>query len=292
MTSFWVELLGANIYLLKGRYTTRVIEMGQGEPLLLVHGTGGHAENYIRNIAFFARHFRVIAIDLLWHGRSQTSGFNPEILPALVDQLKDVLDTLQIERTHLEGQSLGAWVAMRFAAQYPQRLSKLVIVTTMGYRPDPGAVAGYAEPSMGPLRENTLAVLRDPSYANIKSRLERIVADPAVVTDESIRVRQTFYNDPAVNAVQQEFTVNYMGGAGPQRHVITDAVAKEIRTPTLVYWGDKNFMPPSVGKHLACVMPNARFFSAPATGHWAQFENHEIHNREVLAFLRSEMTRC
>jgi len=288
MTSFWVELLGASIYLLKGRYTTRVIEMGEGEPLLLVHGTGGHAENYICNIAPFAKHYRVIAIDLLWHGRSQTTGFHPEIIPTLVDQLRDVLDTLKIERAHLEGQSLGGWVALRFALQYPQRLSKLIIVTAMGYRPDAGTVAGYVEPNPIALRESTLAVLRDPSYANVKGRVERIVSNPALVSEESIRVRHAFYNVPALNAVQRELTLSYMGGAEPQRHVVTDAVARQITTPTLVYWGDKNFMPPPVGKRLAEVMPNAKFFSAPNTGHWAQFENFEIHNREVLSFLKGD----
>jgi 2-hydroxy-6-oxonona-2,4-dienedioate hydrolase len=285
MSSFWVELLGARIHQLKGRYSTRAIEIGEGAPLLLVHGTGGHAENYIRNIVPFSRHFRVIAIDLLWHGRSQTTGFSPEVLPPLVDQLRDVLDTLKIERAHLEGQSLGGWVAMLFAVAHPQRLSKLIVTTPMGYRPDLGAVPGYVEPNPLPLRENTLAVLREPSYANIKSRLERIVFDPSVVTDESIRVRQSFYNDPAVNAVQRELTVNYLGGAEPQKHAVTDAVAKRISAPTLVYWGDKNFIPPAVGMHLARTIPKARFFSAPATGHWAQFENFEVHNREVLRFL-------
>src|SRR2546427_12796339 len=108
--------------------------MGEGEPLLLVHGTGGHAENYIRNIAPLARHFRVIAIDLLWHGRSQTTGFVSEVLPPLVDQLRDVLDTLKIERAHVEGQSLGGWVVMLFALAHPERLSKLIVTTPMGYR--------------------------------------------------------------------------------------------------------------------------------------------------------------
>jgi pimeloyl-ACP methyl ester carboxylesterase len=63
-------------------------------------------------------------------------------------------------------------------------------------------------------------------------------------------------------------------------------MAKRISAPTLVYWGEKNFIPPAVGQHLARTIPNARFFSAPATGHWAQLENFELHNRQVLDFLK------
>lgn len=283
MSSFWIELLGASVYQLKGRYVTRVIEAGEGEPLLLLHGTGGHAENYVRNIAPLSRHYRVIAIDFLWHGRSQTGGFEPQVLPPLVDQVRDVLDTLKIARAHVEGQSMGGWVAMLFALAHAQRVAKLILTTPMGYRPD-----GYVEPDPKPLREANLAVLREPTYANVRARLERIVFDPSLVTEESIRVRQTFYSDPAVNAVQRELMTHYLGGADPQRHVVTDAMARRIAAPTLVYWGDKNFIPPAVGQHLARTLPNAKFFSAPATGHWAQFENFEIHNREVLRFLQDK----
>src|SRR5689334_3171625 len=105
--SYWVELLGADVRTIRGRYQTRAIEAGHGEPLILLHGTGGHAENYVKNISALARHFRVCAIDFLWHGRSQTSGFEPEILPSLVDQVVDVLDQLGAPAAHIEGQSLG-----------------------------------------------------------------------------------------------------------------------------------------------------------------------------------------
>ena len=44
-------------------------------------------------------------------------------------------------------------------------------------------------------------------------------------------------------------------------------------------------MPPAVGEHLARQIPNGEFFCAPATGHWAQFESFETHNREVTRFL-------
>jgi len=288
--SFWVELLDASIYLLQGRYVTRVIEAGAGEPLLLLHGTGGHAENYVRNIAPLALRYRVLAIDLLWHGRSQTAGFHPEVLPPLVDQVLDVLDTLHVERAHIEGQSLGGWVAALFALAYPRRVRRLVLTTPMGYRPDAGAVPGYEEPDATLVREANLAVLRDPTYDNVRRRLERIVFNPAVIEEESVRVRQRFYSDAAVNAVQRQLMMHYLGGEQPRRHVITDERARRLAAPALVYWGERNSVPPAVGERLAGQMPNGRFFCAPATGHWAQFENFELHNREVLDFLAAGET--
>lgn len=288
MTSFWVDLLDTSVYRLKGKYVTRIVEAGEGEPLLLLHGTGGHAENYVRNIAPLARGRRVIAMDFLWHGCSQTSGFAAEVLPPLVDQVRDVLDTLGIERADVEGQSLGGWVAMLFALQHPERVSHLVLTTPMGYRPDEGAVPGYVEVDPAPLREANLAVLREPTYENVKQRLQRIVFDPAVIEEESVRVRQRFYGDAAVNAVQRQLMTHYLGGEEPKRHVVTDAMARRIAAPTLVYWGDKNFVPAAVGERLARQIRHGRFFCAPNCGHWAQFESFELHNREVLRFLSME----
>lgn len=107
--SYWVELLGCETRFLKGRYRTRILEVGDGFPLVLLHGMGGHLENFVQNIPQYAKHFRVVAMDFLWHGRSQTERFNEQVLPPLVDQVLDVEDTLKLYRVHVEGQSLGGW---------------------------------------------------------------------------------------------------------------------------------------------------------------------------------------
>lgn len=284
-TSYWVDLLGAEVRYVVGRYRSRVIAAGSGMPLLLLHGTGGHAENFIRNIMPLAAHFRVLAVDFLWHGKSQTSGFEPTVIPPLVDQVVDILDTLGLPSAHVNGQSLGGWVAMRFAIEHPDRLDKLVLTTPMGYEPAPASIPGYAEPDLSGLLESSLEVLRDPSTANIKGRLARILADPSKLTDEAVAVRRAFYNDPAVNAVQREVISHYLGGEAIRRYRITDDVAAQIKAPTLVFWGDKNITPPAVGRRLSEVIPDGRFVCAPDTGHWAQYEAHQMHNREVAGFL-------
>ncbi|MGH7935277.1 MAG: alpha/beta fold hydrolase [Candidatus Binataceae bacterium] len=283
--SFWVDLLDCQTYLIHGRYRTRVIEGGEGFPLLLLHGAGGHAENRARNLPFFAKHYRAIAMDFLWHGKSQTEGFNEEVLPPLVDQVRDVLDALKLPRVHLGGQSLGGWVAMLFALKYPERVEKLILTTATGYVPDEGSVPGFRAPRVNPDLKPSLTFLDDPSEANIRERLQRVVFDPAVITDEMVAVRQAIYRDPALNRVQREFLRNYPNGPGPARHWITDAIGSRIVQPTLVYWGDKNQPGPEVGKRLASVIPHAKFHSEPLTGHWAQYENHEQYNRIALEFL-------
>jgi 2-hydroxy-6-oxonona-2,4-dienedioate hydrolase len=250
-----------------------------------LHGTGGHAENYIRNIMPFSRHFRTIAMDFLWHGASDTGHFDPELMPTLLDQIQDVLDSLSIDRVHVEGQSLGGWVAALLAMRHRDRVGKLILTTPMGYTPNPGALPGWNPPDFDKLRESSLDCLRNPTFENVRTRIARIVHDPAVLTDEAVAVRHSFYNDPALNRAQQMVITNYLGGSEPQRHALTDDNLLTIEVPSLVYWGEHNLTPPALGRRLASRIPSAQFHCAANTGHWAQFENFEEHNAVVLEFL-------
>jgi 2-hydroxy-6-oxonona-2,4-dienedioate hydrolase len=283
--SYWVELLGCETRFVKGRYRTRIIEAGDGFPVVLLHGMGGHLENFVHNIPEYAKHFRVVAMDFLWHGRSQTEDFDAQVLPALVDQVLDVLDTLKLGQVHLEGQSLGGWVASLVALKYPQRVDKLVLTTATGYLPDEGAVPGSKPTNPAATIDQALAVFDDPTDANVRKRLEQVVFDRSLITDEAVALRAQIYRDPAVNRALREVTRDYLAGEGPARHAITDTLARQITRPTLVYWGDKNRPGPDVGQRLAATIPGAKYHCARDTGHWAQFEHYQEHNRAVLDFL-------
>lgn len=285
LSTYWTELLDCQVYQLHGRYRTRVLESGTGPALFLLHGTGGHLENYARNIKALARHFRVIAIDFIWHGRSQTEGFNQEIIPSLVDQVIDVMDQLKVDCAAVEAQSMGGWVAMQLALQHPERVNRLVLTTTMGYKPNPDLIPGYVEPDWTANLPASLSMLNDPSFDNVRNRMGRILANPELLTDEAVLVRQAIYQRPELREVQLKFITEYLSGNVITKHTVTDELAAQIRQPVLVYWGDKNRTPPSFGQHLANTVQNGRFHCAANTGHWAQYESADEHNRVVTEFL-------
>jgi 2-hydroxy-6-oxonona-2,4-dienedioate hydrolase len=288
--SVWTDLLGAETRFVQGKYRSRVLTAGEGPALFLLHGTGGHLENWARNIAPFAERFRVIAPDFLWHGFSQTESFDPEIVPSLVDQITDVMDNLGIAQAAFNGQSMGGWVAMQLALRHPERVRALILTTTQGYVPDAGAVPGYAEPDWSQNLPSTLEALDNPTFENIKIRMARIVSDPARLTDEAIAIRQNIYSQPVLAKAQEAFNREYLGmGPASRAHVVTDAMARRIACPALVYWGEKNRTPPALGQHIANTIPGARFHCAADTGHWAQFESAEEHNKVVTRFLRDTL---
>ncbi len=293
MTSTWVALMGAQVLVGGNRYPGRYVEAGTGEPLILLHGQGGHIENFSRNIMPYAEHFHVFALDCVWHGYGAQPPFDPELLPTYVDQVLDFLDWKGIDSAHLEGQSMGGWTAMRVAALYPPRVRKLILTTPQGFRlvPQPGEEPARSAPTAESGRRQ-LTYLQDPSLENIRKRMSGLLANPNRMPDEMIAIRQMIYSNPVTNRSLEQVNRAYMGDPTlpSQRHVLTERELAQIKAPTLVYWGDKNKTPPALGRRLADSIPDARFYCAADAGHWAQFEHADEHNREVLRFLTNDST--
>ena len=111
-------------------------------------GTGGHLEAYAHNIPAFAQRYRVIAYDYPGHGYTTHATADLE-LPNYVEHLAGLMDALGIDAAHLNGESLGGWVAVKFAARYPGLAGRLVLEhagrhdgTARGHGTDPRPVPG------------------------------------------------------------------------------------------------------------------------------------------------------
>ncbi|HEX4705141.1 MAG TPA: alpha/beta hydrolase [Pseudonocardiaceae bacterium] len=287
--TIWTDLLGSRTRQLGTRYPTRVIEAGNGDALVLLHGVGGHAEAYARNVVRLGERYRAMAIDLLWHGFSAKPEFDHDAVGAYVRQVIDLLDTEGIERAHIEGESLGGWVALTLALEHPERVGKLVLNTTAGIAWRPGSVAERPAEGREALRARSLAAIDDPTPETIRRRLEWLMAAPDRVTDELVEVRRRIYADPATNAALRTVFANSFGfGSGPNRR-IAEARLAEVTVPTLVLWSDRNpGSGPDVGRRIAELIPGAAYHCVDDAAHWPQWEQPAEHDRVVLDFLDSK----
>ncbi|MDF2830069.1 MAG: putative hydrolase or acyltransferase of alpha/beta superfamily, partial [Mycobacterium sp.] len=123
--SVWSDLQGVPFsqgFLDAGGVRTRYLHAGdRNKPaLVLLHGSGGHAEAYVRNLESHAEHFSTWSIDMLGHGYTDKPG-HPLEVAHYVDHLLAVFDAIGADRVHLSGESLGGWVAARAAADHPER---------------------------------------------------------------------------------------------------------------------------------------------------------------------------
>ena len=261
-----------------GAWRTRVLQAGpvDGTPLVLMAGTGGHLEAYAHNIAAFAEHYRVIAYDYPGHGYTTHASDDLE-LPDYVEHLRLLLDTLGVERAHLNGESLGGWIAIKFAAQYPERTLRLVLNT-------PGGTMARPE-VMERIRALSQAAADEPTVEHIRARLEWLMADPATVTDELVAIRQAVYSRPGF-AESMRHILCLQDPEVRTRNLVTDAELAAVPHEAMVIWtSDDPSGPAGTGIAMAEAMRHGRFELVAGAGHWPQWEQHDTFNRLVLDFL-------
>lgn len=102
------------------------IEQGSGQPLILLHGNGESHDYFVHQIEFFAKNYRVIAIDTRGHGGSPR-GTAPFTIAQFTEDLLDFMDQHDIANAHLLGFSDGGNIALAFALKYPDKVDKLIL---------------------------------------------------------------------------------------------------------------------------------------------------------------------
>lgn len=295
--SIAVEFLGAESVIIKGeRWHHHVVHKGEGPPLLMYHGIGGHSETYARTLpAIAAAGYHVYAVDALYHGYSSKPDLpdRSKMGENQVEAVVDLIDALGYDAVHYEGESMGAMIGTEFGLKYPDRALKIVLngfgmVATERPMPDFPPSPG---PPMGDLFPLSIAAVTDPTYDNIAKRLHWLVKEPDRITDEMVRLRQRLYMDPDVNRMmRQVFGV----GQPPPDFAAMLASARseeEVRNTwkpeALILWGDHNpGMGLEYGEYCADII-GAKFYGFEDAGHWPQWEKPDEYSQVMIDFLGS-----
>jgi 2-hydroxy-6-oxonona-2,4-dienedioate hydrolase len=244
-------------------------------------GTGGHLEAYAHNIPAFAGRYRVIAYDYPGHGYTTHAAADLE-LPEYVEHLTGLMDALGVGRAHLNGESLGGWVAVKFAAAHPDRVRKLVLNT-------PGGTMARPE-VMERIRSLSQAAADDPSDERIRARLEWLMADPATVTGELVAIRKAIYAQPGF-AESMRHILCLQDPEIRRRNLITDEELAAVPHGALVVWTSNDPSgPAAAGMTMAEKIRDGRFQHVTGAGHWPQWEQRDVFNALVLGFLAEQAT--
>jgi 2-hydroxy-6-oxonona-2,4-dienedioate hydrolase len=287
MASIWVDLLGAEVrFRDAGGIRTRSVEAGEGEPLILLHGSGGHAEAYSRNVLPLANDFRVHAVDMIGHGLTDKpeSGYRAR---DYASHIVSFMDAAGIDRAHVAGESLGGWVACWTALLYPDRVRKIISITGAGMEveTDP-ASEEYAAQGRAELRRLGQQFVQNPTKENLRARLGWLFHNPERdITDELVELRWRIYQQPGAQAA---LTRTGAGDAGPSNpeSALTLERFREIKAPLLFLWTEFNPSTPAPTARRAHErLPGTQYVELKNCAHWPQWEDPEAFNRAVREFL-------
>ncbi|MFF5259858.1 alpha/beta fold hydrolase [Actinomadura viridis] len=288
--SFWTDSLGAETrFRDAGGWRTRSIEAGDGEPVILMGGLTGHAEAFLRNVVPLAeRGLRVYAIDALGHGLTARPTDVTYHAPVFTEHLLRFLDAIGAERAHLVGQSLGGWTAFHTALRHPDRVGRLVSVTGAGLLLSDEGRAGESERVHAQVKAVTAKAASAPTRESVRARLEWLMVDPSVVTDELVECRYRYYTLPGTEKALAKLVAE-QPGEGNRAYMLREDDLARIEHETLIVWTDHNpTTPAEVGRRASEIMPNAAFDMITGAGHWPMFEQPDAFNRVVGNFLVKE----
>jgi pimeloyl-ACP methyl ester carboxylesterase len=245
--------------------------LGEGSPLILLHGLLGSLDNWQTIARRFAGHFKVLAVDQRNHGRSPHS--DDISFDAMAADLHEFMRTHGLARAHVLGHSMGGKTAMRFALCHPECVGKLVVVD----------VAPRAYP---PRQAQTLEALLTLDLRAFHRR-DQLDAELATSVDDAELRRFLLKNvgREADGAFRWKANVrglwdNFerLAGALPD--------AAPFSQPALFVRGGKSdYITDADVDQIRRLFPCAQIRTIPGAGHWVQADEPDALCETVLEFL-------
>lgn len=208
---------------------------GTGEPLLLLHGFGGCGAMWTPVAQELAKRYRVISVDMRGHGKS-TNPSNKFSHPQSAEDIRALMDSLNIRQARAAGFSSGGMTLLRLATKYPDRLSKMVVV---------GATTNFPEQARVIIRGATIQTVPPPVLDMFRGCATR--------------------GDAQVGELLAQFRA--FGDSTDDMNLIPADLAR-VKASTLIIHGDRDeFFPVSIPVTMYTSIPEAALWIVPGGDH-------------------------
>lgn len=261
--------------------TLHYVEQGEGEPVVLVHGTLGDYRSWELQMEPFAERYRTISYSRRYHHPNRCVGDETDYSAALhADDLAALLDGLGLESAHVVGNSYGAYTALFLASRHPERVRSMVLG-------EPPVLPLLDDDEEGqPLRADFLAKVWEPAAEVLdEGRMEegvRLFVDGAVADGA-----YDSFPAPVQELIMDNACELKAETASPEFWTdVNCAEVAEVDTPALVMTGvDSRRMFQVIADHLSRCLPDAELVTLPETTHELTSDNPDAYNETVLRFL-------
>lgn len=242
-----------------------VERVGDGPPVLLVHGFGGAKEDFADHVPCLATHSTVVTFDHRGHGASDHPADECAYsLDRLVADTLGIADRLGFEQFRLLGHSMGGMVARRLVLADPDRVDALILMDTA---PGPPRGIDVATVDLG------VEIARTDGMAVLKAVQDELdpLGTPAYQRLLAERPGYREFCDRKWEALSREMWIALVSEIVRQPDGLAALAA--VRCPTLVIVGEQDDAFVDVSHAMAETIPDARLVVIPDAGHSPQFEN-------------------
>lgn len=264
-----------------------------GEPALFVHGLGGSSLNWTDLMGTLSEVVEGEAVDLPGFGRSEPPADDRYTVGAHARALTRHLDHGGRGPVHLFGNSLGGAVSTRLAAQRPDLVRSLTLISPAlpNLRPSRGTdprLPLLLLPGLSALASRRIAKVSPEQRA--RAVLELCYGDPTQVppqrlaeaAEETRRRSALGYDQTAFTRSLRALIGSYVAGSTHSPW----AFAAKVQAPTLIIWGELDrLVDVSIAPRAAATYPDARLLVLPGVGHVAQLERPEVVARAFLGMV-------
>jgi 2-hydroxymuconate-semialdehyde hydrolase len=275
--------MGDFIMIEKGKYVdvkgikTHYHEDGDGEPLLLIHGSGPGVSawaNWRLVFPVLSQHFHLYAPDVVGFGYTERPRDIQYSVNVWVEHMINFIETMNLGKVSIIGNSMGGALALHIANRRPDLVKKLILMGSVGIEfpitEELDAVWGYT-----------------PSIENMKKIIGILSNDPSMAENDNL-VKMRYEA-----SIQEGFQESYSAMFPPprQRHVnalaLTEEQLRAIEVPVLLIHGREDRVIPleKTSWKLSRIIPNAHLHVFPNCGHWVQIEKTELFIGQVMEFL-------
>jgi 2-hydroxy-6-oxonona-2,4-dienedioate hydrolase len=253
-------------------------------PLLMLHGYGGTADVWMRNIDALGEKYYAVAVDMISAGFTDpvdTGGKPPQ--PATVAHLRKLADKLGFERFCPMGTSYGGLIAALLYFDMPGRVNKLVLQGSgSAFNEDEALVA-----TLSNVKKNFGPLMDAPTIDGVRNSVKKQVFDPKSIPEEMVHVMATAYAQPWMRKAWEQGLDGLLDLEACRPYRVKGRLEK-LAPDTLVVWGRED--PGAIyASAVEAVkrMPKARLVTFEKCGHKPMYEYPERFNQEVLTFLSS-----
>jgi pimeloyl-ACP methyl ester carboxylesterase len=226
--------------------------VGEGEPVILVHGLSASSRWWVRNVAALAEHYRVYLVDLPGFGMMR-GFFYRFVLDNVTTWLLAWMEVVGLKEAYFVGHSMGGYICIRVAAQRPEVVRRLILVSPAGL-PGERTLAGYLVPLLRTIYYVT------PSFLPI-------------LFYDALRAGPLTFFRAARDLLSKDM----------------QDVLESVTVPTLLIWGENDTLVPAIfGDILRQKIARSRLLLLKKAGHVVMYDQPEEFNAGVLAFLDGE----